>query len=153
MPSIGLCLSRQRREKRCLEQQEQCREQRKIIENRRNIKKLAGAGVYPFDRETLRPAVRCERASTASVASAGTYGSSASRGSASRRSWTRARVMWHMLLWTLWIGSRERPQRKPEKDEAKGANKASNRWEDWTYNLMRFAECSHKSSTTIIVFR
>jgi glycine cleavage system pyridoxal-binding protein P len=49
VPSIGFCLSEQRREKRCLKQQEQYRELRKIIEDRRNIKKLAGAGVYPID--------------------------------------------------------------------------------------------------------
>jgi hypothetical protein len=52
VPSIGLCLSGQRREKRCLAQQEQCREQKKILGNRRNVKKLEGAGDYLLDIKT-----------------------------------------------------------------------------------------------------
>jgi hypothetical protein len=49
VPSIGLCLSGQRREKHCLKHQEHCREQKKIIDNRRNIRKLEGAGDYLLD--------------------------------------------------------------------------------------------------------
>jgi hypothetical protein len=56
VPSIGLCLSRQRREERCLKQLEQSWEQRKIIENERNIKKLEGAGRYPFDNLAITKA-------------------------------------------------------------------------------------------------